>query len=628
VAQLFRRVVAGNRYIKIILDFVAVILGFFVALSLRFELSLPTEQASRLLLCLPLLILVFYLFNSLMGIYAGRWKYASFDELLNLSSAGSLSTVSIFLGTLLIPRARSYLPISVSVIGPIISLFVMGFIRLQYRLFGELRLRGGEGKGKKVLLVGAGEAGEMVARDMLRHPEYGYYPEAFVDDDPAKRNLILQGVPVMGNRKDIPTLVLSLDIDEIFITVPSLEGEELRAIVSICEQTDAPIKILPPLVKMAGRRISAFSVRELRADDLLGREPFQVDVRAVADTFSGCSVLITGGSGSIGSRLAHHVASFGPSKVILLDNNESGLFEVEGDLKRSFPEMPFEIIMADIRDESRIRRIFHRHKPDYVFHTAASKHVPMMELHPTEAVKNNILGTKILADAARANSCRGFLFFSSIKAEKPDNIMGVTKNVAERLLYFLNEDGGCRFASFRLGNVLGTRGSVTTVFEKLIRKGGPITLTHPDASRYFLTIDEASLMVIQACVMARGGEIFFPDMGKPVKIKDLAESMIGILRPEQDIEFVITGLRPGERIQEELLLPVDLVKPTEHQRIFRLDYHFKDREEFNRVVSSLLDAAMNNEENEVKRLLAQLAPHYKPRLNMEEAEEERETHQA
>lgn len=615
-----RKLISGNRYLKAVLDFAAIIIGYYIALALRFEFAVPPLKAAYLLLCAPVIILVFLIFNSYMGLYSGRWKYASFDEILNLSSASFLATAVIFVGALAIPGARTYLPLSVSVIGGVLSLFVMAFVRLQYRVLRELRLRQAAAGGKKVLLVGAGEAGEMVARDMLRHPEHGYVPVGFVDDDLAKRNLVIQGVPVMGTRHDIPRLVVRENVDEIFITIPSLQGKEVRDLISICETTDAVIKILPPLLKMARKRIGASAVREVHVDDLLGREPFPLHDQLVADAMLGSSVLITGGSGSIGSRLAHHIASFGPANLILLDNNESGLFEVENELRRASPGSKVTVEMADIRDIERLRTIFKRNRPDYIFHSAASKHVPMMELHPTEAVKNNILGTKNIAETARDYGAKGFIFFSSIKAERPDNIMGVTKNIAERMLYFMNEDGGCRFASFRLGNVLGTRGSVVTVFERLIQQGGPITLTHPDASRYFLTIDEAALMIMQACAMMEGGEIYMPDMGEPVKIKELAEGMIGLMRPEWDVEIVITGLRPGEKIQEEILLPVDGIKPTTHEKIYRLDYHFRDKERFMRDVDLLVEAAQRNDEREVKSILSRMVPTYTPKWETGEEE--------
>jgi len=306
-----------------------------------------------------------------------------------------------------------------------------------------------------------------------------------------------------------------------------------------------------------------------------------------------------------------------------LDNNESGLFEVENELKRRFPECECRVVMADIRDEERIDKIFNKYRPNFIFHTAASKHVPMMEMHPTEAVKNNVLGTKILAEAAFRNGAEGFILYSSIKAEKPDNIMGVTKHIAEKLLYFMSSEGDSGFSAFRLGNVLGTRGSVIFVFKRLIEQGGPINLTHPDASRYFLTIDEAALMTIQAGSFMEGGEIFMPDMGEPVKIKDLAENMIGFMRPEADIEINITGLRPGEKAQEDLLLPADIIKSTPHDKIFRLDLHFENKDAFMKDVDKLVDAARHNDEREVKTMLAKLVPTYTPKgLEEEEVPEE------
>jgi len=633
VAQLFRRVVAGNRYIKIILDFVAVILGFFVALSLRFELSLPTEQASRLLLCLPLLILVFYLFNSLMGIYAGRWKYASFDELLNLSSAGSLSMVSIFLGTLLIPRARSYLPISVSVIGPIISLFVMGFIRMQYRLFGELRLRGGEGKGKKVLLVGAGEAGEMVARDMLRHPEYGYYPEAFVDDDPAKRNLILQGVPVMGNRKDIPRLARELGIQEIFITIPSLSGKGLREILHICEETGLKTKILPGIVRTVSGEVGVSSVRDIELEDLLGREPVETDLASISAYVSNRVVLVTGAGGSIGSELCVQLSALGPKLLLLLDNDETSLYELELELLRVMAACPFQAVVADVRDEKRVESVFRRHRPQVVFHSAALKHVPMMEYHPAEAVKNNVLGTRVVAEAALRHGAERFILISTDKAVHPVNVMGATKRVAEMLVKDYSGrngggkggtaggasgagarggGGGTLFTAVRFGNVLGSRGSVVPTFQRQIENGGPVMVTHPEVTRYFMTVGEAAQLVIQAGAFTRGGDLFILDMGEPVKIIDLAREMLRLTGKEGEIEIKVTGLRPGEKLHEELTFPEEELARTPHPKIDKVVHELELPEDFAARVEELIQAAARDDEECVRFLLSELVPTYKP----------------
>lgn len=619
-----QNLLAGKKLLKIIIDIIAIILGFLIALSVRFEFSVPRDKFARFILILPGVVIVFILFNWMFKIYSGRWKYASFDEVLNLTSADVLATSFVFIFIIAIPGARAHLSISETVMGGVLALFIMGFIRLQYRLFGEMRLRRGGRGGARVLIIGAGESGEMVARDMFRHPGYNLIPVGFIDDDKSKQNLYVQGVPVIGGREDIPEAVLKLDIDQIFITIPSLQGKQIRDIVTICETTDADIKILPPLLKSMSKRIGAYSVRELRVEDLLGREPFKLDVHSVSATITSNSILVTGGSGSIGSILAQHIASLGPKCLLVLDNNESGLFEVENELRRRFPECNCRVVMADIRDEERIIKIFDKYRPDFVFHTAASKHVPMMEMHPTEAVKNNVLGTKILAETALRYGAKGFILYSSIKAEKPDNIMGVTKHIAEKLLYFMNSTSESNFASFRLGNVLGTRGSVIFVFQKLIEQGGPINVTHPDASRYFLTIDEAALMTIQAGSFMEGGEIFMPDMGEPVKIMDLAENMMGLMRPEADIKINITGLRPGEKAQEDLLLPADVIKSTPHDKIYKLDYHFKGKETFLKDVNTLIDAAKRNDEREVKIMLAKLVPTYTPKgLEEEEIAEEK-----
>jgi FlaA1/EpsC-like NDP-sugar epimerase len=610
-----RGFLSGNRYLKIVLDFGSVILGYYIALALRFEFSIPQLKAAHLLLCMPLIILVFFLFNTLMGIYSGRWKYASFDEILNLSSASFLSTATLFAGTLLIPGARSYLPLSVSVIGGVLSLFVMAFLRLQYRLYGEMRLRQGAGGGKKVLLVGAGEAGEMVARDMLRHPEHGYTPVGFVDDDPAKRRLIVQGIPVMGRRDDIPRLVNKLGVNEIFITIPSLSGEEVREVLTHCEKAGVKTKILPGIMKTMTGEIGVRSVREIELEDLLGREKVEIDLESISAYIANKVVLVTGAGGSIGSELSQQLASLGPRLLILLDNDETSLYNLELSLIKEFTTCPFHSVVADIRDERRISSVFQKFRPQVIFHSAALKHVPMMEFHPSEAVKNNVMGTRIVADASMRYGMERFILISTDKAVHPINVMGSTKRIAEMLIRDCQKKVKGKevlFTAVRFGNVLGSRGSVVPIFRKQIEEGGPVLVTHPEVSRYFMTIEEAAQLVIQAGAFTRGGDVFILDMGKPVRIIDLAREMIRLMGKEGEIEIKVTGLRPGEKLHETLTFPDEEMVRTPHPKIDKALHEIDTPPDFSHKLNELIMAALQDDEDRVRLLLSDIVPSYKP----------------
>lgn len=592
------------------IDIAAIFLGFVVALAIRFEFYIPAKYLQGFFVASPLIIGLFLLLNILMKIYAGRWKYASFDELINLVSAAIISTSLLFVADMLIHGARNYFPISIAVMGGVLSIFTMAFVRLQYRLLSEMRLRRGVRGGKNVLLVGAGEAGEMVARDMLRHPEYDYSPVAFVDDDPGKKKLVVQGVPVLGGREDIPKIVMRQEIDEIFITIPSATGEKVREILPYCEETGAKIKILPGIFKAMAGDIGVASVREIELEDLLGREPVETDLASISAYITDKVVLVTGAGGSIGSELSRQLCGLGPKQLLFLDNDETSLFDLEMEITRRLTPCPFTTIVADIRDAERMVSVFKRYRPQVVFHSAALKHVPLMEYHPSEAVKNNIMGTRILADACIMLEVERFILISTDKAVHPVNVMGATKRVAEMIVK--SYDGGIRtlFAAVRFGNVLGSRGSVVPTFKKQIEEGGPVLVTHPDITRYFMTIAEASQLVIQAGAFTRGGDIFILDMGEPVRIIELAHEMVRLMGREKDVEIRVSGLRPGEKLHEELTFPVEEMLRTPHPKIDKVIHELDVPEDFMALVDEVLEAAARDDEDRVRVLLSRLVPTY------------------
>ena len=594
----------GRIVLTIALDTIAITAAFYVALTLRFEFAPPLASLANLTLALPLIILVFLGSFALLGIYSRKWKFASFDEIWAIARATVLATVVIFGGPVLIGSLRAYVPVSVALSGAAVSLLALSAIRVGFRLIHEMRARRTNQAGTKVLLVGAGGAGELIARDMLRNPECGYAPMAFVDDNPLKGNLVLRGVPVSGSRGDIPNIVNNLGIDEIFITMPSARGQDIREIVDICSTTDTKVKILPGITRILKDDPGVSAVRELRVEDLLGRESVEIDLDQVSGYLCGKVVLVTGAGGSIGSELSREILRFQPARLVLLDNDETALFNLQLDLPAIGEQ--FETVVADIREEQRIKSIFERYRPDIVFHSAALKHVPMMELHPCEAVKNNVMGTLNLANAAAEFDCERFLLISTDKAVQPSNAMGATKRLSELLMKRYNARSRTNFGAVRFGNVLGSRGSVVPTFETQIKNGGPVLVTDPEITRYFMTINEAAQLVVQAGAYLHDGELFILDMGEPIKILELARKMIAILGNGKPIDIQITGLRPGEKIYEELTYQYEQLSATVHPKIAAVQAHNGIPEELYSGIGMLIDFAMEEREEESRELLMDL----------------------
>ena len=607
-----QELVSDKKLIKIAIDATAVGFSFLLALALRFEFVIPQEYRAHFLPAIPAIALLYLLGNYIMRIYSGHWKYASFDELIYLVSAATLSTVLLVAAVLSIPGVRKYVPVSVAAIGGVLSLFTMAFVRLQFRFLSERKLRRGERGSKKVLLIGAGEAGEMVARDMLRLREHDYSPVGFVDDDPRKRNLVIQGVPVLGGREEIPKIAAEHDVDEIFITMPSVAGEKIKEMLPYCEVTGAQIKILPGIFSMMSGDIGVAAVRELRLEDLLGREPVSTDVASISAYVKDRVVMVTGAGGSIGSELARQLCCVGPSKLLLLDNDSTRLYELELEMARHTAACPGEVVVADIRDADRLEAVFRCHQPQVVFHSAALKHVPLMEFHPGEAVKSNVMGTRNLARLAGKYNAERFILISTDKAVHPASVMGATKRVAELLIKGSNGSDGTLFTSVRFGNVLGSRGSVVPLFQKQIEEGGPLLVTHPEVTRYFMTIEEAAELVIQAGAYTEGGDVFILDMGEPVRIIDIANQMVRLLGRGKDIEIRVTGLRPGEKLEERLLFQSEEMLPTPHPKINKAVHDFDLPRDFEAQVDALIEAAVGDDGDDVRGLLSGLLPSYQP----------------
>jgi FlaA1/EpsC-like NDP-sugar epimerase len=493
----------------------------------------------------------------------------------------------------------------------------MGGVRFVTRAFREnyfpMPLRK-QPENTRVLVVGAGDAGQMIAREIRQNPRLKLEVVGFVDDDPKKKGERFQGITVLGRQDALAAICQEQAVDEVIIAIPSASGKEIRQIVERCVEAEVRFKTLPGVGDLIDGRVSIESVRAVSLDDLLGREPVRLEIERIKASLAGKRVLVTGAGGSIGSEICRQIARFGPKKMILYENAETPLFHIEQELLHSAPGVRLIPIIGDIRYRARVEAIFDEFMPEVVFHAAAYKHVPMMEHNPAEAVNNNIRGTKILADAADAFGVERFVMISTDKAVNPTNVMGASKRAAEIYVQSLARRSRTTFVTVRFGNVLGSNGSVVPIFQEQIRKGGPVTVTHPEVTRFFMTIPEASQLVLQASSMGRGGEIFLLNMGEPVKIVKLAEELIRLsgLRPYEDIDIVFTGLRPGEKMYEELLLSGEGIVATEHEMIMVARSESCDAEELGRKLEVLFAAARALDLQQIRSLLQGVVPEFIP----------------
>ena len=520
-----------------------------------------------------LYIVVFQVF----GLYNRLWQYASTGELLSIIYAvtvGTGGTVAVvYLYGLVNASTFSYIrmPRSGAVLLWLSMVFLIGGSRFIWRILQENTYdRHVPGSQKQVLIVGAGDAGVLAARELKNRNYRDGRPIGFIDDNHSKQKLQLLGIPVLGTRKDIVRVVKGHNIDEVIIAMPSASGDSVREIVQICEKAGVDLKIMPGVYDIISGDINVNPIRQIQVEDLLGRDPVCVDLEEVAGYVAGETVFITGAGGSIGSEICRQIARFNPGKLVLIGHGENSIFDIEQELRAEHPGIDYITEILDIKDRQKVNLIFDRYKPGVVFHAAAHKHVPLMERNPEEALKNNIIGSQNLAEAADKIKVKTFVSISTDKAVNPTSVMGATKRTVEMLIQSLDQRSQTKFVAVRFGNVLGSSGSVIPTFKRQIAKGGPVTVTHPDMVRYFMTIPEAAQLVIQAGAMAKGGEIFILDMGKPVKIVDLAKDLIRLsgFEPDVDIKIQFTGIRPGEKLFEELLTAEEGITSTKHSRIF------------------------------------------------------------
>ena len=626
-------------------DIVAVNLAYFLALWIRFDCKFSSidERYLQNYIHFTAIYTVFCLgvFWAL-HLYKSIWRYASFTELMRVLTSSFLTAVFHAVAiTLLFGR----MPASYYLFGALIQFLLIIGVRFSYRfILLERSRRSISRSADPTMLIGAGSAGQMILRDIIRAKETDLDVKCIIDDNPNKRNRYLEGVPIVGGREDILVSVEKYRIKKILVAIPSASAEDQREILNICNETGCELKMLPGIYQLVNGEISVDKMRDVAVEDLLGREPIQVNMSEIFRAISGKTILVTGGGGSIGSELCRQIAAHAPKQLVIFDIYENNAYDIEQELREKYPRLNLVVLIGSVRDSRRIAHVFEKYKPEIVYHAAAHKHVPLMEVSPCESIKNNVIGTYKTAYAAMSNGCKRFVLISTDKAVNPTNIMGASKRLCEMVvqsfdrmvkegradqipqLFVHAEDIGkvsdpvavgkpcTEFVAVRFGNVLGSNGSVIPLFKKQIAHGGPVTVTHPDIIRYFMTIPEAVSLVLQAGTYAKGGEIFVLDMGAPVKIDTLARNLIKLsgFKPDVDIKVEYTGLRPGEKLFEEKLMAEEGLRTTPNHLI-----HIGNPIPFNvthflRQLENLMEVSYANDEANIRLLVEDMVPTYQP----------------
>jgi len=591
-----------------------IITSLLLAFMLRFDFSLsPAGWQLFTQLLVPLLIIKLAVFWK-MGLNHGWWRYASIADVIEIFKANVFAS-ALFVLYVGFVHGMAGMPRSVLLLDGTICFLLGCGIRLATRAYREnyfpmTQIQ--EEKLKKVLLVGAGAAGQLIVREIRQNPNLAISVVGYIDDDPDKQNRHFNGVPVLGTQKDLDFICEEHDIAEIIIAIPSATGRQVRAIIDRCRKSGVKFKTLPGVGDLIDGKVMVQQVKDVDLDDLLGRETVTLDIGRIKSYLTGKRILVTGAAGSIGSEICRQVARFAPEKLILLDSAETPLFYLERELIERFPGIHLSAVIGDVRARTLLTSTFDAFMPEVIFHAAAYKHVPIMEANPEAAANNNVRGTKVVADAAHKFGVKHFVMISTDKAVNPTNVMGASKRAAELYVQNLARRSRTNFVTVRFGNVLGSNGSVIPIFREQIKKGGPVTVTHPEIIRYFMTIPEAAQLVLQAGSMGKGGEIFLLDMGDPVKILSLAEEMIRLsgFRPYEDIDIRFTGLRPGEKLYEELLLAGEGVQPTSHAKIMVARATIRDWIILNRQFEELNLATQQMDTRGIIKILKEIVPEY------------------
>ncbi|OIU67650.1 polysaccharide biosynthesis protein [Rossellomorea aquimaris] len=524
----------------------AIYIGYYILIAAFHTYAMPVIVFSSIVL-----LVSHHLFAFVYRLYHRAWEYASVGEVMAILRAVTFSVLTTGILQFVITGTVYR---RILIVTWMLHMILIGGSRFSWRMYRDLYMKNEQTK-KRALIIGAGSAGSMLVRQLIKSSDTDLMPVGFIDDSPKKQKLEIYGVTVLGGTKDIPQIVEKYGVENIIIAIPSLRKGQLQEVYQECSKTNAKTQIMPMIEDIVSGKVSVNQFRDVQVEDLLGREPVELDIKSISAKLTGKTILVTGAGGSIGSEICRQVSKFKPKKLLLLGHGENSIYTIDMELRNKYKE-EFEIIpvIADIQDRNRIFEVMENHTPDVVYHAAAHKHVPLMEYNPKEAVKNNVIGTKNVAEAADTFGVGTFVLVSSDKAVNPTNVMGSTKRIAEMVIQNLDKNSKTNFVAVRFGNVLGSRGSVIPLFKRQIQAGGPVTVTHPDMTRYFMTIPEASRLVMQAGALARGGEIFVLDMGEPVKIVDLAKNLIKLSGYSIDeIGIKYAGIRPGEKMYEELL---------------------------------------------------------------------------
>ncbi|HEU0030833.1 MAG TPA: nucleoside-diphosphate sugar epimerase/dehydratase [Kofleriaceae bacterium] len=605
-----------TRGLQIAVDLGVLSAAFWLAFLIRFEFSIPSYWLQIASISWPFVLGLEYGALVVFGVPKYAWRYISFKE-----AATVVLAMTVASSLLLIPRLLDgialeflFLPLGVLCANLVLAIGALVGVRATRRGYVEARDKKRRGKDrhkKRVLLIGAGEAGVMVAREIARRPDLGLQAVGFLDDDKLKVGANIGGLPVLGTTAQLVEVAQRKRIARVLITIANAGGSEIRRIAMACKEANLDTKIIPGIYEIVDDRVNLSRIREVAIEDLLGREPVQLDEVSINHSIRNEIVVVTGAGGSIGSELCRQVCRFAPKRLVLVERFENALFEIHRELRKEHPTLAIEPCIADVTDAKRMDQVFAEHRPNVVFHAAAHKHVPMMEANPGEAVKNNVGGTRVLATLADKYEVDRFVLVSTDKAVNPTSVMGATKRVAEIYTQALGQRSKTRFVTVRFGNVLGSNGSVIPIFKEQIARGGPVTVTHPEMKRYFMTIPEASQLVLQAGAMGEGSEIFILDMGEPVKIVDLARDLIRLsgLRPDEDIAIEFAGIRPGEKLFEELSTDTEHASKTKHPKIFIGRIAPVGWAEASRSVDELI-ASVELDGDRIRHALHALVPEY------------------